>query len=379
MVDGSAGVVHAVDVCVVGAGPWGLAAAWRLARAGAAVAVCDDGAPPAAEVAAGMLGPWSEADEADGVLGALMRAAARDWPAFAADVAADGGGPSAHHPTGTLMVAARPEHRGTVAHLAAVLARIGEAGAARPLTAGDLRGREPGLGPAVTGGLHLPGEHTADPRVLMAGLRAALARRGVPVLGAAVSLVRARDGRVDGVVTASGTVRAGRVVLAAGWASSRLHPRVPVRGVTGEVLILRPRPGAPAPLGTVVRTPDVYLVPRPDGRVVVGATQEEREDAQPTAGGAHDLLVEALHTVPALRETVLAEHRAGRRPATPDGRPAVGDGGDRVVWAAGGFRHGVLLAPVVAVAVERAARGAPPGAGWEALGPDRFTEGDGCV
>ncbi|MEW6583906.1 MAG: FAD-dependent oxidoreductase, partial [Actinomycetota bacterium] len=140
----------------------------------------------------------------------------------------------------------------------------------------------------------------------------------------------------------------------------------------GEVLVLGPRPGAPCPVGRVVRTPGVYLVPRPDGRVVVGATQQEAGDVDPTAGAALDLLEEAVRVVPALREMALLEHRAGLRPAAPDALPVLGRDGDGLVWAAGGFRHGVLLTPVAARAAARVARGEDPGPEWAPFTPMRF-------
>jgi glycine oxidase len=109
----------------------------------------------------------------------------------------------------------------------------------------------------------------------------------------------------------------------------------------------------------MVRTPSVYLAPR-DGELVVGATMEEGADARVTAGGVAGLLVEALRAVPEIAELDLVETAAGVRPATPDGRPVIGiDPDDGVVWAAGGFRHGVLLTPIAAEAAAALATGRP--------------------
>ncbi len=107
----------------------------------------------------------------------------------------------------------------------------------------------------------------------------------------------------------------------------------------------------------MVRTPSCYLVPRPDGRVVVGATQEERTDRDVTAVGVFDLLEDALRIAPELAELRLAATAAGLRPATADLRPAIGVDDDGLVWATGGFRHGVLLLPLVGDAIAAAARG----------------------
>ena len=121
-----------------------------------------------------------------------------------------------------------------------------------------------------------------------------------------------------GVRVAGATIAAGVVVNAAGHAAGRLSPRVPVRPVKGQILTLAPRADHPAPLRRMVRTPSCYLVPRPDGRVVVGATQEERGDRDVTAAGVFDLLEDALHIAPELAELRLAGTAAGLRPATAD-------------------------------------------------------------
>ncbi len=160
-----------------------------------------------------------------------------------------------------------------------------------------------------------------------------------------------------GIRVAGSTVAAGVVVNAAGHAAGRLSRRVPVRPVKGQILTLAPRADHPSPLRRMVRTPSCYLVPRPDGRVVVGATQEERGDRDVTAAGVFDLLEDALLIAPELAELRLAATLAGLRPATPDLRPAIGADDDGLVWATGGFRHGVLLLPVAGDAIAAAARG----------------------
>jgi len=155
---------------------------------------------------------------------------------------------------------------------------------------------------------------------------------------------------------------------------------VPVRPVKGQVLRLAPRPGRDAPIARTVRTPAVYLVPRPGGEVVVGATVEEAADRTVTVGAVHDLLDEAVRVVPDVRELALIEAAAGRRPATPDGLPALGvDPEDGLVWAAGGYRHGILLAPLAAHAVARAAAGRPPEPALVPCAPTRFVSEVACA
>lgn len=367
------------DVCVVGAGAWGRAVAWLAARAGARVVVADDGAVSAAEVAAGMLGPWSEVDDGERDLHRLMVAAAAGWPTFSRLLADAAGTAESFHACGTVLVACRPGHRALVEDRLRV---IGDhAGGTVPAVregAAALRAREPGLGPSTTGGLVLDGEHQTDPRTMLTALRGAMAAVGVRVVPAARKVERDAAGRPRGIVLGGGVrVPCGAVVIAAGWSSGRVAERVPVRGVKGEVLVLGPRPGAPCPIRRVVRTPEVYLVPRPDGRVVLGATQDEAQDDTPTAGAAHDLLDEALHVVPGLRDMAVLEHRAGRRPATSDALPAVGPDETGLVWATGGFRHGVLLTPVAAAETVRRLAGAAPDPTWAPFAPDRFPERGG--
>jgi glycine oxidase len=159
---------------------------------------------------------------------------------------------------------------------------------------------------------------------------------------------------VSGVALESGAgVTAGQVVVAAGWRSSEIAglpapARVPVRPVKGQILRLR---GTAAPVASrVVRTPEVYLVPRADGELIVGATVEERgADETVTAGGVLELLRAGYEALPGVAELELVEASAGLRPAAPDNKPIVGRGLlEGLVWATAHWRNGILLAPVTA-------------------------------
>ncbi|MET0771098.1 MAG: FAD-dependent oxidoreductase, partial [Solirubrobacteraceae bacterium] len=188
--------------------------------------------------------------------------------------------------------------------------------------------------------LELRGDHSVDPRRLVAALRAAVAATGGEVR-APVHVARVRAGSVE---LGDGTVlEAGTVVLAAGAAAGGLGPALPVRPVKGQVLRLRD-PNGPGLIERTVRTLDAYLVPRADGRYVLGATMEERGwDRTPTAGGVYELLRDIAEVVPGVLELELEEVLAGLRPATPDNRPALGFA-DGVLVAAGHHRNGILLA-----------------------------------
>jgi glycine oxidase len=185
-------------------------------------------------------------------------------------------------------------------------------------------------------------------------------------------------GETAGVVLESGdVVESPTVVVAAGAQGAQIDlpegAQLPVRPVKGQ--ILRLGGDVAHPVATrIVRTREVYAVPRADGRLVVGATVEERGfDERVTAGGVLDLLRAAYELLPAITELELLQASAGHRPATPDNRPAVGEGTvPGLVWATGHWRNGVLLAPVTADAVVSliAGEGLPPA--LEEFRPRRF-------
>jgi glycine oxidase len=188
--------------------------------------------------------------------------------------------------------------------------------------------------------------------------------------------------RVTGVRLADGErVDAGHVVIAAGCWSNQLDglpagARLPLRPVKGQLLRLRD-PNGPGLLASAVRSEDVYLVPRGDGRYVLGASVEERGfDTTRTAGVAFELLRAAIDLVPGVLELEIEEMLAGLRPGTPDNAPALGPGPlEGLLWATGHYRHGVLLAPITAQAVagELAGDGTPEVA--MPFSPDRFGAG----
>ncbi|MBX6365619.1 MAG: FAD-dependent oxidoreductase, partial [Gemmatimonadetes bacterium] len=206
------------------------------------------------------------------------------------------------------------------------------------------------------------------------------ARAGVRFeLGAQVAAVESEGARVTGVQLAGGRrLPAGRVVLAAGSWSGEIRglPRpVPVRPVRGQVVALE---SVPPLLGRTVATPDIYLVPRRDGRVLLGATVEEAGfRATPTAGGIHRLLAAAIAAAPALADAPVAEIWAGLRPGTPDGLPILGPDPELsgLAYATGHFRNGILLAPITAALLADLLAGEPPAALLEAFGVDRFKGG----
>ena len=317
------------DVLIAGGGIIGLAIAHRALQRGLDPLVLDAGEPGAHHVAAGMLAPVTEAEFGEEALARLGLESLERYPAFCDDLGVE------LHGSGTLVVARDRDDAETLDRLHAYRRGLGlDAERLLPTAARRLEGA---LAPSVRLALSVPGDRSVDPRALVRALRAR-----VPVREARVVSLDA------GSVTLQGgeTLRAPQVVLAAGAWSGALAD-VPVRPVKGQILRLRD-PRGPGLVERTVRTLDAYLVPRPDGAYVLGATVEDRGwDAKPTAGGLHDLLRDMSEVVPGVLELELEEIGVGFRPATPDNLPLV-ERRDGVVVATGHWRNGILLAPVTA-------------------------------
>ncbi|MFI6105104.1 glycine oxidase ThiO [Streptomyces sp. NPDC051310] len=346
------------DVLVIGGGIIGLVTAWRAAQRGLRTAVVDpEPGGGAAQVAAGMLAAVTELHYGEETLLGLNLASARRYPDFVAELQeAAGGADVGYRACGTLAVALDADDRAHLRELHALQSRSGLE--SEWLSGRECRRLEPMLAPGVRGGLRVDGDHQVDPRRLAAALVAACERAGVVLHRAwAERLMVVRD-RAAGAVLGDGTeVAAGQVVLAAGSLSGRLggvpdEVLPPVRPVKGQVLRLTV-PSAYAPflsrtVRAVVRGSHVYLVPRENGELVVGATSEELGwDTTVTAGGVYELLRDAHELVPGITELPLTETRAGLRPGSPDNAPLFGPTAlPGLHLATGHYRNGVLLTPV---------------------------------
>jgi glycine oxidase len=347
------------DAVVVGGGVIGLSCAWRAAQRGARIAVVDRSRPPAGatRVAAGMLAPVGELAFGEPELLRMTMAAAEIYPRFVAELEAVSGVSTGYSREGALHVALDRDE-------AAELRRVHELQRSLGLGAEWLPPRrcrelEPGLTPSLNGGVHAVDEAAVDPRALAAALLTALEAEGVEMLtGSAVEAALLDGERLAGVRTESGKeLRAGSVILATGAWSGRIEwlpkpARPPVRPVKGQILELRARHGR-APCSRIVASERVYLVPRRDGRLIVGATVEEQGfDTAVTAGGVHELLREAYRLLPEVAEMELVEAATGLRPGTPDNLPLVGPAPlEGLLWATGHYRNGILLAPLTAEAI----------------------------
>ncbi len=353
------------DVVVVGAGVIGLAVARELAGRELSVTICDPApAMGASNVAAGMLAPVTEFHFGEESLLRLNLEAARSYPSFVAALESETGMPTGYRRTGTVMVARDADDDAFLEQLFRFQAELGLE--AQRLRASECRALEPALGPRLRGGIHVPGDHQVDPRAMNAALLSSCRSRGVEMIRSAV--VAAGD---NGCRLEDGTeLTADAVVISAGARCAEiegLNDLPPLRPVKGQLLHID---GDELMPDMIVRSRSVYLVPRGDGRVVVGATMEEKGfDVSVTAGAVYELLRDATELVPGIAEAKLVETIAGLRPATPDNAPIIGSSSMGVVYATGHFRNGVLLAPVTATMVRR---GILEGVWEEAFAPARF-------
>jgi glycine oxidase len=323
-----------------------------------------------------MLAPVTEAQFGESALTALLLEGARRWPEFAAALEAAGGQTIGYDTTGTLTVALDASDRASLDDLLAYQHALGLHATRRNAT--ECRQLVPALSPSLRGGIDVPGDHQVDNRALLAALVEACRAAGVAFdTGTVVAVASGPE-----LVLADGRrLHPDQAVLAAGVGLPDIDglagaARPEVRPVKGHILRLGPPAGGMAPLlhrtvRGLVHGHSVYLVPRRDGSLVVGATVEERgTDTTVQAGAVHELLCDARAVVPAIDELELREAAAGLRPGTPDNTPRIGwTGLDDVAVATGHYRNGILLAPLTAAAVVDLLGGRPVAPLIEALTP----------
>jgi glycine oxidase len=371
---------HDADLVVVGAGVIGCAVARHAARAGARVVVIERGEPgaEASSAAAGMLSPLAEANQPGPFLSLLLQSREL-FPDFAATLREETGMDVGYRDDGTLVLAF------TDADEEELEARYRwQSGAGLPverLSGAEVLSLEPSLSPGTRAALRFPGDHQVDNRKLARALWTAAARAGVEFLvGVEATAITRVAERVAGVELLGGEcVHASAVVIAAGSWAGRLrglpHP-LPVHPVHGQLVALETLP----PLfNHVIDSARCYLVPRSDGRVIVGATMEEdggfRKSVTPE--GVLSLLSGALEIAPALRTAPITELWSGLRPGTPDGFPILGADPDvaNLLYATGHFRNGILLAPVTGETIGELALSGRSRVDLEPFGINRFRNG----
>ena len=371
--------VHSgADAVVVGAGIVGLTAAWRLAQRGLDVVVVDRGLPgrEASWGGAGMLAAATESQFGEEELLALTLAGNERWEPFAAELEAATGLPAGLRRCGTLHLALDRDEAEALRRLHRFQSDLGlDVEWVVPSRAREL---EPGLASACAGGILSPGEGECDPRLTCAALVAACTAAGVRFRTGEEVVDAILDGStLRGVITAAGArIEAGHVVLATGaWGAPWLpaEARPAVRPVKGQIVNLS-HPRGEQLAEHVVWTPWIYVVPRADGRVTLGATVEEKGfDTTVTAGGVHELLREAYRVLPDVAELDFVEAIAGLRPGSPDNMPLLGHGAlDGLVLATGHYRNGILLGPITGDIVVALVLGEEPPVPLARFAPDRF-------
>jgi glycine oxidase len=347
------------DVIIVGGGLIGLATAWRSLTRGLSVTVIDpEPAQKASYVAAGMLTPVSELTYGEEPLLRLGLASRDRYPSFVAELEEVSGQRTGFRDDGVLQVALDADDLAVLGELRRFQESLGLP--VETLNARECRRLEPMLAPSVRGGLLASADGSVDPRRLSPALLTAVERLGGTLVRERVAEVLTEDGRAAGVrLDGGGTLHAAQTVLAAGpWTQDikgvPAEALPPVRPVKGQILRLRGEtPFIGRCVRGVVRGSSVYLVPRDDGELVVGATQEEMGfDTTVTAGGVWELLRDARELLPGVTELAFAEVTAGLRPGTPDNAPVLGASAvPGLLFATGHFRNGVLLTPVTADAM----------------------------
>lgn len=356
-------VIPLQNVAIVGGGVNGLGIAWRLAQAGIRVSVYDTGiigpgTRGSTWAAAGMLAAGIEAEPGEEALTQLCLESQRQWPAFRDELEALTEISVGYRDEGTLVVATNRDEAAALRHHFDYQIKLGIN--LEWLTPADARRKEPHLGRNVAAAVYSAGDHQVENRDLLRALVVACQKTEVSLnANMPVEALETQNGRAVGVRIAGDLVRADAVVLAAGaWSASLpgLPPEAvpPVRPLKGQMLAVQMDPAAPI-LSHVVWAPTTYLVPRADGRLIIGATVEEKGfDEYITAGGLLALLDTAWRALPTIEELPVVETWVGFRPTSRDDAPIFGPTSvEGLHLATGHHRNGILLAPLTADVVSR--------------------------
>ena len=370
-------------VIVVGAGIIGLSTAWYLRRLGAEVTIIDPvPALGASHAAAGMIAPAAEVVWGQTPLYPLMQASAQMYPEFAAEVASAAAVDLGFTDAGTLVCAGDSADLQALRELREAQSRSGFA--TELITGSAARRVEPSLSPAVAGAVHIPGDRSIDPRRVSAALMSALSTgSGSLIRQRAAGLVRVGEATVGVELSDGRRLEADQVIVCAGSSGNEIAgvPQLPIREVWGDVLRLR-APAEVTPLLSrtirgLVNGRSVYLVPRPDGEIVLGASAREDGRSGTPAGAIHRLLADGQRLVPGILDAEITDITTRARPGSPDDLPMIGRIDPGCIVSTGYFRHGILLAPLggrlgAELALGDVADWLPEGA-LESVSPHRFT------
>lgn len=332
------------DVLILGGGAIGLAIALELCQQGARVSILSRNFGEAAShAAAGMLAPQAEQIPAGAMLDLCLQS--RDlYAEWSRKLEALTGMETGYWACGILAPAYED----------ATPAPPTLVDSSHWLDRSAIQQQQPGLSQEVVGGWWYPRDAQVDNRKLTRALWTAVQEAGIQVQeGVTVQEILHQGDRVSGVATSAGEFRADHYILATGAWSQALLP-IPVVPRKGQMLSLRVPPGEELPLRQVLFG-DIYIVPRQDGQIVIGATSETVGfTSGNTPGGVKSLLDRALRLVPLLQEFALEEIWWGFRPATPDESPLLGSSPYKnLTLATGHYRNGILLTPITAQLIAR--------------------------
>jgi glycine oxidase len=351
------------DVLIVGGGIIGLSLSIELRKRGANVLIVERGEPgrEASHAAGGMLVDC--ALETQAALQGLASASARMYPEFAYELEVESGTKVDLRDQGAIVLPPQEDVR-----------EWEKALSERFVSAPELARLEPALA-APNRPAFLLKERSVDPRALTAAALKAAKSRGVDFSsGDEVTAVNLSDGQVTGVTTTKTSFLADKVVNCAGAWSGQIGPHAfPTRPVKGQMLCLAaPSRGL---LTHVIRSPEVYLIPRSDGRILAGATVEEAGfDKRTDPATMQRFHYAAIALIPELRNAKILEDWAGLRPGTPDALPILGATSTPGYFVATGhFRDGILLAPITAQVMADVITGKEPAHDLDAFSPSRFS------
>ena len=353
-------------ILIIGGGVIGLGIGWQLAKAGASVTIYEqaEAGRAASWAAAGMLAPLAEAHTEEPELLKLGCQSLARYPKWVRELEADAEMSIGYRVEGTLIVGLEPDDTHQLRHLYASQRDLGLE--VEWLTGRAARDIEPALSPRVTAAIHCESDHQVDNRLMVKALQRAYQRcSGMLHENNAVESIQIENGVATGIKTQDGEKHTGDViVLSAGCESAQIQGlsdaiRPPVRPVKGQMLALQMEEGIT--VKNVIRTirarypTSVYLVPRTDGRLIVGATSEEMGfDMRLTAGGMFELLRGAWEAVPGVYELPVLETWAGLRPGSRDNAPILGKTPvENLIYATGHYRNGILLTPITAYEISK--------------------------
>jgi glycine oxidase len=362
------------DAAIAGGGVIGGAIAMELARAGLRVAVFDRQQPgqEASWASAGILSP---APENPGMIAMVQmgKASISLYPEFVAQVEEISGKGTGFRPKGTLEALFSHDTKAELSTIIAVHHGLGLK--AEPLRAEDARELEPALSEEVEAAVLRPEEASIDNRALTAAVLDAAQRSGAEIFPGNGAKAIWREGNCcKGLVLQNERVEANWTIIAAGCFSAAIEgiaPYAPVRPAKGQMAALR---ADDLKIERVLWSEKIYLVPRNDGRILVGATVEHAGfDKRVTAGGMEKILSAAIELAPGLKNARIEETWAGLRPDTPDHMPILGPTDiDGLLMATGHFRSGILLTPITARLIREWITEERVSVDWDRFSPLRF-------